>query len=71
LGAIAESYPIDDARLGQLGRVAGSFGDEPGGTDDGRDHGSGVSNREWILRGYNDNDLSRCNTFSAPADEVD
>ncbi|MBA3233593.1 MAG: neutral zinc metallopeptidase [Propionibacteriales bacterium] len=71
LGAIAESYSMDQSKLGQLGRVAGSFGDEPGGDDTVRDHGSGVSNREWILTGYRVNDLGRCNTFSAPADAVD
>ena len=71
LGAIAANYPIDETRLRQLDRVSGSFGDEPGADDDHRDHGSGVSNREWIMKGYTDNDLQSCNTFSASSDEVD
>lgn len=72
LGAIAENYPIDETKLRLLDRVSGSFGDEPaGGNDDDRDHGSGVSNREWIMKGFAGNDLSRCNTFAAPSDEVD
>ncbi|MDQ3307141.1 MAG: neutral zinc metallopeptidase, partial [Actinomycetota bacterium] len=71
LGAIAANYPIDETRLRQLDRVSGSFGDEPGADDDNRDHGSGVSNREWIMKGYTDNDLQSCNTFSASSDEVD
>ncbi len=71
LGAIAANYPIDETKLRQLDLVSGSFGDEPGGDDDDRDHGSGVSNREWIMKGFAGNDLSRCNTFAAPSDEVD
>lgn len=71
LGAIAESYPMDESKLQQLSRVAGSFGDEPGGDDGDRDHGSGASNREWINTGYSDNDLARCNTFTAAGDQVD
>ncbi len=71
LGAIAESYPMDETKLQQLSRVAGSFGDEPGGHDGDRDHGSGASNREWISTGYGDNDLAGCNTFTAPGDQVD
>ncbi|MGI8994137.1 MAG: neutral zinc metallopeptidase [Nocardioidaceae bacterium] len=71
LGAIAASYPMDETKLQQLSRVAGSFGDEPGGDDGDRDHGSGASNREWINTGYGGNDLARCNTFAARADEVD
>jgi predicted metalloprotease len=71
LGAIAANYPIDETKLRQLDRVSGSFGDEPGGDDENRDHGSGVSNREWIMKGYTGNDLQRCNTFTAPSDDVD
>jgi predicted metalloprotease len=71
LGAIADSFPMDDQRLSRLQQVAGSFGDEPGGPDNKRDHGSGVSNREWIFRGYTDNDTGVCNTFTAPSDQVD
>ena len=71
LGAVADSFPMDDARLQRLQQVAGSFGDEPGGSDDKRDHGSGVSNREWIFRGYTDNDTNVCNTFTVPSDQVD
>lgn len=71
LGAIAESYSMDETKLQQLSRVAGSFGDEPGGDDGDRDHGSGASNREWINTGYSDNDLAGCNTFTAPSDQVD
>ncbi len=71
LGAIAESYPMDETKLRQLSRVGGSFGDEPGGGDGDRDHGSGASNREWINAGYSDNDLAGCNTFTAAGDQVD
>jgi len=71
LGAIAKSYPMDETKLQQLNRVAGSFGDEPGGDDGDRDHGSGASNREWINTGYSQNDLAGCNTFTAPGDQVD
>jgi predicted metalloprotease len=71
LGAVADSFPMDDARLQRLQQVAGSFGDEPGGSDDKRDHGSGGSNREWIFRGYTDNDTNVCNTFTVPSDQVD
>ncbi len=71
LGAIAASYPIDSSKLRQLDRVSGSFGDEPGAGDDERDHGSGASNREWINKGFRVNDLERCNTFTAPSDDVD
>lgn len=71
LGAVAETFPIDDERLRRLEQVSGSFGDEPGGADDKRDHGSGVSNREWIFAGYTENDAQTCNTFTAPAGNVD
>ncbi len=71
LGAVADSFPMDDKRLRQLQQVAGSFGDEPAGTGDSRDHGSGVSNREWIFTGYADNNTDVCNTFTAPAGSVD
>ncbi len=71
LGAIADSFPMDDARLRRLQQVAGSFGDEPGGPGEKRDHGSGASNRQWIFAGYGDNDTRICNTFTAPAREVD
>jgi predicted metalloprotease len=71
LGAIADSFPMNDQRLRRLDQVAGSFGDEPGGADDSRDHGSGRSNREWITLGFDHNDLSACDTFTAPAAQVD
>ncbi|MGI8888864.1 MAG: neutral zinc metallopeptidase [Nocardioidaceae bacterium] len=71
LGAIADSFPIDDSRLTQLDRAAGSFGDEPGAPDNQRDHGSGEANRAWILDGFNTNDLAVCNTFTAAGDAVD
>ncbi len=71
LGAIADSFPIDDQRLSQLDRAAGSFGDEPGAPENQRDHGSGESNRAWIFAAFNDNDLAGCNTFVAPATAVD
>ncbi len=71
LGAIADSFPIDDQRLSQLQRAAGSFGDEPGAPANQQDHGSGESNRTWIFAAFNDNDLAGCNTFVAPAAEVD
>ena len=71
LGAVADTFPMDDERLRRLQQVAGSFGDEPGGADDDRDHGSGISNREWIFRGYTDNDTGVCNAFTAPANQVD
>ena len=71
LGAIAESFPIDDSRLSQLDQVSAAFGDEPGAPENQRDHGSGSSNRAWILTAYDDNDIAVCNTFSAPEDEVD
>lgn len=71
LGAVAESYPMDETRLQQLDQVAGSFGDEPGADDADRDHGSGASNRTWIANGYTENDVSACNTFVVPDDEVD
>jgi uncharacterized protein len=71
LGAVADSFPMDDVRLRRLQQVAGSFGDEPGGAADERDHGSGASNREWIFKGYTDNDTAVCNTFTASAGDVD
>lgn len=71
LGAIAESFPIDDSRLSQLDQVSAAFGDEPGAPENQRDHGSGSSNRAWILTAYGHNDIAVCNTFTAPEDEVD
>ena len=71
LGAIAESFPMNAQRLNRLQQVAGSFGDEPGGPEEARDHGSGRSNRAWIGKGYADNDIGTCNTFRAPASEVE
>ncbi|HEY7042140.1 MAG TPA: neutral zinc metallopeptidase [Nocardioidaceae bacterium] len=71
LGAIAESFPMSDQRLSRLEQVAGSFGDEPGGGDDKRDHGSGASNRAWIFRGFDANDAETCNTFVVPAGQVE
>jgi len=71
LGAIADTFPVDDDRLIQLDRAAASFGDEPGAPENQRDHGSSGSNRTWILAAFNDNDLATCNTFVAPASEVD
>jgi predicted metalloprotease len=70
LGAVAESFPVDATRLQQLEQVAGSFGDEDGAPENQRDHGSGASNRSWIMRAFADNDIAVCNTFSAPADSV-
>lgn len=71
LGAVADSFPIDESRFVQLQQVAGAFGDEPNASPDGRDHGSGESNRSWILRGFNDNDVAACDTFVASAGDVD
>jgi predicted metalloprotease len=71
LGAVAESFPIDDARFAQLQRVAESFGDAPEASENQRDHGNGRSNRTWILRAFGDNDIAVCNTFVAPAGQVD
>lgn len=71
LGAVAETFPIDETRFTQLQQVAGAFGDEPDATADERDHGSGESNRAWILQGFNNNNVATCNTFAAPADDVD
>jgi predicted metalloprotease len=50
--------------------VAGAFGDEPSSAPDERDHGSGESNRRWILAGFDTNDVARCNTFSASSGDV-
>lgn len=71
LGAIADSFPMTEQRVSRLQQVAGSFGDEPGDPASKRDHGSGTSNREWITNGYTHNDVTVCNTFTAPADHVD
>ncbi len=71
LGAVAATFPMDGTRLRQLQQVAGSFGDEPGGSDSKRDHGSGASNRQWIFAGYSDNDTATCNTFTASSSNVD
>ncbi len=71
LGAVADSFPIDDRRLTQLRQVAGSFGDETNAASDERDHGSGESNQSWILTGFDVNDIARCNTFAAKATAVD
>ena len=71
LGAIADSFPIDERRFTQLQQVAGSFGDEPSAAENERDHGSGESNRSWILQGFGNNDLAACNTFVAAPTDVD
>lgn len=71
LGAVAESFPVDDRRLGQLDRVAGAFGDELDAPANQRDHGTGRSNRDWILRAFNNNDIAECNTFTAPLSAVE
>ncbi len=71
LGAIADTFPMTEQRVSTLQQVAGSFGDEPGGSDDQRDHGSGGSNREWIMTGFTRNDTAVCNTFTASPDQVD
>jgi predicted metalloprotease len=70
LGAVANSFPIDSRRLTELQQVAGSFGDEPGAAAAERDHGSGESNRRWIISGFDSNDIARCNTFTASSAEV-
>jgi predicted metalloprotease len=71
LGAIAESFPVDDVRFAQLERVAGSFGDPPTASDNKRDHGTGISNHDWIMSGFAQNDIASCNTFTAPAAAVE
>lgn len=71
LGAIAETFPIDDTRLAQLEQVAVLFGDPPNASDNKRDHGSGASNHDWILLGFRDNDIATCNAFVAPASAVE
>ena len=71
LGAIADSFPMNASRLSRLQQIAGFFGDEPGGPQGERDHGSGRSNREWISKGYASNDLETCNTFTARDAAVD
>ncbi len=71
LGAVADTFPVDETRYTQLQQVAGAFGDEPNADDDERDHGSGESNRAWILQGFNNNDIATCNTFAVPTDDVD
>lgn len=70
LGAVADSFPIDSRRLTELQQVAGAFGDEPGATAAERDHGSGESNRRWILTGFNSNDIAGCDTFTVSAAKV-
>jgi uncharacterized protein len=70
LGAVANSFPIDSQRLSELQQVAGAFGDEPGSPSTTRDHGSGQSNRHWILAGFVRNDIAACNTFTASPSEV-
>lgn len=71
LGAVAETFPVDETRFAQLQQVAGAFGDEPNAAADERDHGSGESNRAWILQGFTTNDVAACNTFAVPTDDVD
>jgi predicted metalloprotease len=71
LGAVAESFPVDEERFAQLDRVAGSFGDDPQAAANQRDHGSGRSNRTWIMRAFGDNDIAVCNTFTAAASQID
>ncbi len=51
-------------------QLAGTFGDEPGASAAERDHGSGESNRQWILAGFASNDIAQCNTFRAGSSEV-
>lgn len=71
LGAVAETFPVDATREQQLEQVAGSFGDQPDAPANQRDHGSGASNRAWIMRAFGDNDIAGCNTFTASATSVD
>lgn len=71
LGAIAQSFPVDESRFAQLQQVAVAFGDEPDGDPDERDHGSGESNRAWILAGFTSNDVAVCDTFLADPGAVD
>jgi predicted metalloprotease len=71
LGAIADSFPIDETRLEQLEQVASSFGDASGAPENQRDHGSGESNHDWIMDAFADNDIAVCNTFTAAASAVD
>jgi predicted metalloprotease len=71
LGAIAESFPVDNTRLDQLERVAASFGDAPDAPANQQDHGSGQSNHDWIMRAFFHNDIATCNTFTAPEELVD
>jgi predicted metalloprotease len=71
LGAVAPTFPVDAQRLDQLEQVASSFGDPPNAPANKRDHGTGESNHDWIMRGFGDNDIAVCNTFTAPASSVD
>jgi hypothetical protein len=71
LGAIAQSFPVDESRFAQLQQVAAAFGDDPNAAPDERDHGSGESNRAWILAGFARNDLAVCDTFLAEPGDVD
>jgi predicted metalloprotease len=71
LGAVATTYPISESDYTDLQQVSLSFGDEPGAGAGERDHGSGRSNQAWILAAFDNNDIARCNTFTAPDDAVD
>jgi hypothetical protein len=71
LGAVAATYPITESDFAELRQVSLSLGDERGADDNQRDHGSGISNQEWILAAFDNNDTGRCNTFTAADDQVD
>ena len=65
MGAVAETYPVDEQRRRELVAVSRTFGDAPGAPAHRRTHGTGESNSFWILEGFTEPATGRCNTFTA------
>ncbi|MGW5363068.1 neutral zinc metallopeptidase [Actinopolymorpha pittospori] len=69
--SIEESYPVTGLQRRAFDYYArNAFGDQDGATGEDRSHGSSQTQGRWILQGFEDNDTSRCNSFSVSAQEV-
>ncbi|WP_420175944.1 neutral zinc metallopeptidase [Luteococcus sp. OSA5] len=72
LGSIQQSTDMTDEELQNVGKLFYSIGDDvlTGRAGYEGNHGSGQSRLAWTNRGLQSTSVARCNSFTAPADEV-
>ncbi|WP_395111562.1 neutral zinc metallopeptidase [Actinomadura sp. SCN-SB] len=70
LGAERATLPMTRAQYAALINDVQGRGDERQ-PEDKRDHGSSRNYAGWVVKGYRDQRLAVCNTWTAPAEDVD